>query len=285
MDRTTLRTAGPPVTAQGGLRIIGPVVIAAALLVSACGSAAAPAPSASPSPAPSVSPSPSPSASPMTAVALQNDFVSVVDQVSPSVVIISTKTGLGSGIVFDTQGDILTNNHVVTGSNTFTVTLATGRKLVGTLVGTYPTGDLAVIHVPAAGLQPATFGDSSALAVGDIVLAIGNPLAFQGSVTEGIVSALDRSVAESKAVTLPNVIQTSAEINPGNSGGALINLAGDVVGIPTLAALDPEFNNIPAPGIGFAITSNAAVDVAKQLIANGKVVTPPAANASTAQTP
>jgi S1-C subfamily serine protease len=213
---------------------------------------------------------------------LQSDFVDVVNQISPSVVVIETATGLGSGVVFDANGDILTNDHVVAGSTKFTVTFADGQKLPATIVGTYPAGDLAVIHVNGTNLHPATFGDSSTLAVGDIVLAVGNPLGFQGSVTEGIVSALDRSVAESKTVTLPNVIQTSAEINPGNSGGALIDLAGDVVGIPTLAALDPEFNDTPAAGIGFAITSNAAVDVATQLIANGRVTTPPAPSASPA---
>jgi S1-C subfamily serine protease len=90
------------------------------------------------------------------------------------------------------------------------------------------------------------------------------------------VSALGRSVPESSTVTLQNVIQTSAEINPGNSGGALVGLAGDVVGIPTLTALDPEFSDTPAAGIGFAISSNMAVDVAGQLIAHGKVVNPPA---------
>jgi putative serine protease PepD len=273
MDRATVPTASTAVTAPRGLRIVGPMVLAATLLVAACGSSTT---------TPSPSAAPSASASPAVATALQDDFVNVVGRVSPSVVVIETTTGLGSGIVFDTKGDILTNDHVVAGSTKFTVTLADGRQLPGTLVGTYPSGDLAVIHVAATGLQPATFGDSSKLAVGDIVLAIGNPLAFQGSVSQGIVSALDRSVAESKTVTLPNVIQTSAAINPGNRGGALVDLAGDVVGIPTLAALDPEFNDTPAPGIGVAITSNAAVDVATQLIANGKVVTPPAPNDSAA---
>jgi S1-C subfamily serine protease len=140
-----------------------------------------------------------------------------------------------------------------------------------------------VIHVTGTNLKPATFSDSSKLAVGDIVLAVGNPLALQGSVTEGIVSALARNIPESSTVTLPNVIQTSAAINPGNSGGALVDLAGQVVGVPTLAALDPEFSNTPAAGIGFAIPSNDAVAVATQLIASGHVVTPPVApSASTA---
>jgi S1-C subfamily serine protease len=190
-------------------------------------------------------------------------------------VVIETENGLGSGVVFDDKGDVVTNNHVVDGSKTFSVTLADGRKLHGTLVGTYPAGDLAVVRVPGMGLKPATFGDSSKLAVGDIVLAVGSPLGLQGSVTEGIVSALDRKVPESQTVTLPNVIQTSAEINPGNSGGALVNLAGEVVGIPTLAAVDPEFNDTPASGIGFAIPSDVVVDVAAQLIANGRVESTP----------
>jgi putative serine protease PepD len=162
------------------------------------------------------------------------------------------------------------------------VILADGQKLAGTLVGTYPAGDLAVIHVTGTNLKPATFGDSSKLVAGDIVLAVGSPLGLQGSVTEGIVSAIGRKVAESKTVTLPDVIQTSAEINPGNSGGALVDLAGEVVGIPTLTALDPELGNTAAAGIGFAIPSNVVVDVAGQLVGHGRVVTPPSPNASPA---
>jgi S1-C subfamily serine protease len=242
--------------------------LGATLLLAACGTGTNTSPAASGTAA-------SPRPSPAIAGALQNDFVNVVNSISPSVVVIETTTGLGSGVVFDDKGDIVTNNHVVTGSTKFTVTLADGQVLPGTLVGEYPAGDLAVIHVTGTNLKPATFADSSKLSVGDIVLAVGNPLALQTSVTEGIVSALGRSVPESSTVTLPNVIQTSAEINPGNSGGALVDLAGDVVGIPTLTALDPEFNDTPAAGIGFAISSNMAVDVAGQLIANGKVVNPP----------
>jgi S1-C subfamily serine protease len=128
-------------------------------------------------------------------------------------------------------------------------------------------------------LKPATFGDSSKLVVGDIVLAVGSPLGLQGSVTEGIVSALGRDVPESTTVILKNVIQTSAEINPGNSGGALVDLAGEVVGIPTLAALDPQLGNSAAAGIGFAIPSNDVVAVARQLIAHGRVETPPTGSA------
>jgi S1-C subfamily serine protease len=240
--------------------------------VAACGASVTTSPSASPSP----------SSSPTIASALQNDFIHVVNQVSPSVVVIETPTSLGSGIVFDSKGDIVTNNHVVAGSTALTVTLADGTKLPATLVGTYPAGDIAVVHVVGANLKPATFGDSSKLVVGDIVLAVGNPLGLQSSVTQGIVSAVGRSVPESSTVTLPDVIQTSAEINPGNSGGALVDLAGHVVGIPTLAALDPQLGNSAAAGIGFAISSNTAVNYANQLIANGQVTAaaPPAAAAS-----
>jgi S1-C subfamily serine protease len=261
---------GSSITARTRAGLVGTLVFATAFVV-ACGTGAT---------APSATSSAAPSASPAVAGALQSDFVNVVNGVSPSVVVIETTTGLGSGVIFNSNGDILTNNHVVTGFTKFTVTLADGQKLPGTLVGTYPAGDLAVIHVTGTNLQPATFGDSSKLVVGDIVLALGSPLGFQGSVTEGIVSAVGRSVPESATVTLPDVIQTSAEINPGNSGGALVDLAGNVVGIPTLTALDPQLGDTAAPGIGFAIPSNFAVNVAQQLIASGHVTTPPTTNAS-----
>ena len=225
------------------LRLLAPLALAGSLLVAACGTSGTATPVASPAAA-----SVAPSSSPTIATALQNDFVRVVNQVSPSVVVVETPSGLGSGIVFDTKGDIVTNNHVVDGSKTFAVTLANGQRLAATLVGAYPAGDIAVVHVNATNLQPATFADSSKVVVGDIVLALGNPLGLQSSVTQGIVSAVGRSVPESSSVTLPDVIQTSAEINPGNSGGALVDLAGNVVGIPTLGALDPQIATPRPPG-------------------------------------
>jgi putative serine protease PepD len=115
------------------------------------------------------------------------------------------------------------------------------------------------------------FADSSALKVGMIVLAIGNPLGLQSSVTEGIVSAVDRTVSEPGGITLPDTIQTSAAINPGNSGGALVNLAGEVVGIPTLSAGDPTVGSA-ANGIGFAIPANTVKDITSQIVATGHVV-------------
>jgi len=262
--------ANPSIPGRSAPSLLGALLLGGSLLVAACTGAGSSAPASGAAPGASAP------ASPAIAGALQNDFVGVVGRISPSVVVIETPTGLGSGVVFDGKGDIVTNDHVVAGSTKFTVTLADGQKLAGTLVGTYPAGDLAVIHVSGTNLRPATFGDSSKLVVGDIVLAVGNPLGLQSSVTQGIVSALGRNVPESTTVTLPNVIQTSAEINPGNSGGALVDLAGDVVGIPTLAALDPEFGNTAAAGIGFAISSNDVVEVARQLIADGRVVNPPA---------
>jgi S1-C subfamily serine protease len=156
------------------------------------------------------------------------------------VVLIRTSQGLGSGIVFDAKGDVVTNDHVVEGASGFQVTSADGRQYRAWVVGGFPADDLAVLHVDATGLHPAAFADSSALAVGDVTLAIGNPLGLQSSVTEGIVSALGRTVNEDNGVALPDVIQTSAAINPGNSGGALVDLSGQVIGIPTLAATDPS---------------------------------------------
>jgi putative serine protease PepD len=205
-------------------------------------------------------------------LALQGAIVSVVQSVSPSVVQIEDQTGLGSGIVFDTAGDIVTNHHVVSGAKSFMVTTSSGRQYRGTLVGSFPPDDLAVIKVSGAHLKPATFADSSKLNVGDLAIAIGNPLGLRSSVTDGIVSAFRDAVQEDNNVTLPSVIQTSAAINPGNSGGALVDIQGRVIGIPTLAATDPQLGGGSAPGIGFALPSNLVKDIAGQIVANGKVV-------------
>jgi S1-C subfamily serine protease len=204
---------------------------------------------------------------PADATAMQRQFVDVVDRVSPQVVQIQTSQGLGSGIVYDAEGDIVTNAHVTGNARRFAVTLSDGSRHPGTLVGSDPTNDLAVIHVSGAAPAPATFADSSGVQSGDIVFAIGNPLGLQSSVTQGIVSSLNRSVSEGNGINLADVIQTSAEINPGNSGGALVDLSGHVIGVPTLAALDPEFGDSQAPGIGFAIQSNTVKRVASRLIA------------------
>ena len=198
---------------------------------------------------------------------VQQQFVRVVQVVSPQVVQIQSSRGLGSGVVFDDRADVVTNAHVVAGDRRFVVTLAGGAQHPATLVGSDPPHDLAVIHLTGARPAPATFADSSSQ-VGDLVLAIGNPLGLRSSVTQGIVSALDRTVSEGNGVTLSPVTQTSAAINPGNSGGALADLSGRVVGIPTLEALDPELG-AQAAGIGFAIPSTTVRRVAARLIASG----------------
>ena len=203
-------------------------------------------------------------------------YAAVVRQVLPSVVLIRTSEGLGSGVVLDDKGNIVTNAHVAGSAKEFQVQVAgdtAPRK--ATLVGTYAPDDLAVIRAEdPSGLQPATFGDSDRAQAGDVVLAIGNPLGLSGSVTQGIISATDRAVTEpatgsAAAATLPGVIQTSAPINPGNSGGALVSASGQVIGIPTLAA--GTQNGGQAQGIGFAIPSNLARDIATQITSTGHV--------------
>ncbi|MGH7608433.1 MAG: S1C family serine protease [Candidatus Dormibacteria bacterium] len=204
---------------------------------------------------------------------LQQAYVGLYKAVSPSVVQISTKADLGSGIIFNNQGDIVTNNHVANGAKNFEVTLANGKEYPGTLVNNFAPDDLAVIHINASGLLPATFANSSQVQVGDIVLAIGNPLGFQSSATDGIISAVGRTVSEPNGVTLPDVVQTSAAINPGNSGGALVDLEGQVVGIPTLAAVDQQLGGGEAAGIGFAIPSSLVANIAGQIVQYGHVQT------------
>ncbi len=220
---------------------------------------------------------------PANAPALEQAYVSVVAKVLPSVVQITSDRALGSGIVFDAKGDIVTNAHVVGQATKFQVRLADNSQSVpATLVGAYRPDDLAVIKLdqPPSTVHPAHFGDSSKLQAGDIVLAMGNPLGLTGSVTDGIISFTGRTLTEpaegsSQPSTLPDVIQTSAAINPGNSGGALVDLTGDVIGVPTLAALEPQQGGLggAAPGLGFAIPSNIVTDIAGQLIAHdGHVV-------------
>ncbi len=205
-------------------------------------------------------------------VSFQNAIIDVVRTLSPSVVQIENPQGLGSGIVFDTRGDIVTNNHVIAGGGPYTVTTAGGKRYAARLVGAFPPDDLAVIRVSGAALRPAAFTDSSKVRVGDLAIAIGNPLGLRSSVTNGIVSAFREGISEGNGVALPTMIQTSAAINPGNSGGALADIQGRVIGIPTLAATDPQLGGGSAPGIGFAIPSNLVRNIASQIIAHGHVV-------------
>ncbi|HUB37491.1 MAG TPA: trypsin-like peptidase domain-containing protein [Streptosporangiaceae bacterium] len=208
-------------------------------------------------------------------------YAPVVKLVAPSVVLIRTADGLGSGVILDDKGNIVTNAHVAGRATTFQIQVGGDRAVRSAhLVGSYADGDLAVIRADdSTGMKPARFGDSGSVRVGDVVLAVGNPLGLASSVTEGIVSATGRTVTEpatgeSPGATLPGVIQTSAPINPGNSGGALVNLTGQVIGIPTLAAVSPG-SGTQASGIGFAIPSNTARDIASELINSGGVVSSP----------
>lgn len=218
----------------------------------------------------STTPAASAGAAATASVNLEDRFIAVVDEVTPSVVAIEAGSSLGSGVIFDSLGDIVTNAHVVAGANSYRAFLSDGRSYPATLAGTFTLDDIAVIRISAPNLRPAVFGNSDHVRTGSIVMAIGSPLGLQGSVTEGIVSAVGRQVSEPNGVALPPVIQTSASINPGNSGGALVDLDGQVIGITTLAAQDPQAGGT-APGIGFAIPSNIAKDIAGQLIKDGRV--------------
>ena len=240
--------------------------------VAACSTAAV-QPAVSPKPGAAVSCAAAPPASGHGAAS----YAAAVRAVLASVVLIRTADGLGSGVVLDRAGHIVTNAHVAGQATSLRVQRA-GDPMPrpAHLVGTYPQGDLAVIRAEnAAGLTPAMFGDSSKAQAGDVVLAVGNPLGLAGSVTEGIISATGRAVIEpttasTTAAALPDAIQTSAPINPGNSGGALVTATGHVIGIPTLAAVSPQGGG-QAQGIGFAIPANAARDVAGQIIKSGHV--------------
>jgi putative serine protease PepD len=212
----------------------------------------------------------------------RGSVASVAAAVQPAVVDITTTVGEGSGVVISADGNILTNNHVLEGAqgNTVNVTFNNGKKVKATVVGTDPAGDLAVIKAQdASGLTVAKFGNSDDVQVGDTVLALGSPLGLQGSVTAGIVSALHRTIDEGSdqgggaQKSVGDAIQTDAAINPGNSGGALVNLAGEVIGINTAIATGGQGSNGNI-GVGFAISSNVARSTADQLLKGGKVSHP-----------
>jgi putative serine protease PepD len=213
----------------------------------------------------------------------RSSVAGVAQAMLPSVVDITTGQGEGSGVILSSDGSIVTNNHVVEGAsgNQVTVTFSDGKTAKATIVGTDPVGDIAVIKAQGvSGLTAAQFGDSDSAQVGDTVLAIGSPLGLQGSVSEGIISALHRTINEgadpttgSTAHSISDALQTDAAINPGNSGGALVNLAGKVIGINTAIATSggSASGNI---GVGFAISSNKVKAAADLLVKGGKVSHP-----------
>jgi serine protease Do len=204
----------------------------------------------------------------------------MVARVVPAVVSITTRQierdqfnqpvptrGLGSGFILDRQGYVLTNNHVIEGAEDIKVALTDGRVFRATRVGTDRFSDLAVLKIAGTDLPVLPLAESSRLAVGETVVAIGSPLWIEGgpTVTAGVVSALGRSMEQPGLPTLHDLIQTDAAINPGNSGGPLLNLKGHVVGINTAVIAS-------AHGIGFAISASTAKPVVKELIAKGRVV-------------
>jgi serine protease Do len=234
------------------------------------------------------------------AAALTGNFIDAIrqaaEQAKPAVVQVTNEqtgignfgqssgaipVGVGSGIIYDTDGHILTNNHVVEGANKIVVSLTDGRTFPATLVGGDQRTDLAVIQISGSNLPVAQLGDSTQMRVGDWVVAIGNALGLPGgpTVTGGVVSAVDRTVQEPASSSgtagpfLFGLIQTDAPINPGNSGGPLINLDGQVIGINTLGG-GSTGQGTQTYGIGFAISIATAKPIADQIVATGKVVHP-----------
>src|SRR5271166_4813449 len=260
------------------------LVLGAAFSVPALAQSSAPRPA----PPPALSGVPSPAqvqASTAEARRLSEGFVAVAERTSPSVVQVDVTArdekadaiwqllgrgggdepvarGTGSGIVFTSDGAILTNNHVVEQALTINVHLRDGRYLPARLVGRDPATDLAVVKVDASGLVPAKFADSDAARVGEWVVAIGSPFGLGYTVTAGVLSAKGRGGIGMNAIE--DYLQTDASINPGNSGGPLCNLQGDVLGINTMIVGRGQ-------GIGFAVPSNMAQRVATQILKAGHV--------------
>jgi serine protease Do len=189
--------------------------------------------------------------------------IQVAHDVSPAVVSVTRQGGMGSGVIIRKDGVIVTNNHVVGDASEVRVKLADGRRLVGKVLGTDPSVDVAIVKVDGSDLPVAPMADSDRLEVGQSAIAIGNPLGFERTVTRGVVSAVNRTVGDSE---LDGLIQTDASINPGNSGGPLIDSSGRVIGINTLVVRAQGAN-----GLGFAVPINNARDVADQVLKNGHV--------------
>jgi putative serine protease PepD len=180
-----------------------------------------------------------------------------------------TQQAQGSGFVYDTDGHIVTNDHVVDGATSVKVTFANGKTYDATVVGTDPSTDLAVIRVdaPSSMLHPLDLADSDNVAVGDGVVAIGSPFGLENTLTTGVVSALDRTIDGTNGYSIPGAIQTDAAINHGNSGGVLLNMQGQVIGVTSQIESESGGN----VGIGFAIPSNTVRSVADQLVSGQKV--------------
>jgi 2-alkenal reductase len=204
-------------------------------------------------------------------LAQQQAFIDLYARVNPSVVVILTDGGQGSGFVFDNNGHIVTNNHVVQGANQIEVLFADGTTTPATLKGRDPESDLAVVQVNTAGrnLAPIPLGNSDDVRVGQFVIALGSPFGLQSTMTTGIISAVDRTFPGAN-FQIPDIIQTDAAINPGNSGGPLLDIYGNVIGVNT--AIESPVRG--SSGIGLAVPANIVASIAPQLIANGQAQTP-----------
>ena len=192
--------------------------------------------------------------------------VRVARQATPAVVSIGSAAGSGSGVIVNRGGTIITNAHVVGNSRTVRVGLQSGQELQGIVRGRDPSVDIAVVQISGGGFPSAPLGNSDQLQVGQTAVAIGNPFGLERTVTTGVISAVNRSIGGN----FEPLIQTDAAINPGNSGGPLLDARGQVVGINTVVLRDPQSGGA-ASGLGFAIPINLANEIARQLIATGRV--------------
>lgn len=232
-----------------------------------------------PEPGPAIQTVPSPQPVPANPIPLDGSLSSLYQRVIPGVVSIRTDAGQGSGFVYDDQGHIVTNQHVVEGASTVEVAFSSGSKAYGTVIGSDNDADIAVVKVdaPAGEFHPLPLGDSKTLQVGQTVVAIGNPFGLSGTMTLGIVSGLGRTQPASQAAgggffSTADIIQTDAAINPGNSGGPLFNLNGEVVGI-NQSIRTTNFNELTGnavnSGVGFSISINLVKKIVPVLIRDG----------------
>ena len=284
-----------------GRSILAALLLPLAAAASACVLVSAPAPGAPP-PTPTATEQPAPQATPAEATPTPAagraptlhglpDVASVVEAVAPSVVLVrstlettdasgraSAGISHGSGVIFDARGYILTNHHVIEDAVKVDVVFSNGQPVNVEVVGSDTATDLAVLRMDSAfvndSLVVTAIGDSDAARVGEWVVAIGNPLGFEGSVTVGVISAKDRSLQISDRVRLQDLIQTDAVINPGNSGGPLLNLDGQVLGINTAIIRGQLASGQEAEGIGFAVAATTVIPVAQRIIEEGRVIWP-----------